>query len=326
MTPSELEAGLEAEASASMKRGMALATHATPVALREAIDCFDRAIALRGQQPLDAVPGYRYGLAAGWLNRAEALMALGTLDDLHQALQACDRAIALLAALPLDVDVRVRRRLVIAWQNRGLVLQRLSPAPPDDESEQAFRTAAELLTTGRASAIPDHARLQLVVCGNLASCLAARGTESAAAAAHSWALRALRSVAALAADDDEEMAAAWLHAQHARCRAIAVQAEATTDESRRAGLFDEAVDAVDESLEVARGWEARGRTRFRALAQDLVRFGCRVYHAHQPRFLTEFVLENLDAARSSGGFVGSADMRETALESLWLTFRQAPRR
>jgi hypothetical protein len=83
-----------------------------------------------------------------------------------------------------------------------------------------------------------------------------------------------------------------------------------------------ATDAVDEGLAIARQWEQRGVDRFRGLAYDLVRFGTRVYRLYQPQFLSEFVLENLDPARSSGAYVGSPEMRAAALESLWLSFRR----
>ena len=84
-------------------------------------------------------------------------------------------------------------------------------------------------------------------------------------------------------------------------------------------------DAVDDGMALARHWERRGVERFRPLAFDLFRFGVRVYHAHQPQFLNEFVLENVDLYAASGAFVGSPEMRAATLESLWLSLR-APRR
>jgi hypothetical protein len=87
----------------------------------------------------------------------------------------------------------------------------------------------------------------------------------------------------------------------------------------------EATDAVDEGMAFARYWERRGVDRFRPIAFDLFRFGVRLYHAHQPQFLNEFLLENLDPASSSGDFVGSPEVRAATLESLWLLLRH-PRR
>jgi hypothetical protein len=74
-------------------------------------------------------------------------------------------------------------------------------------------------------------------------------------------------------------------------------------------------------MALARYWEHRGVERFRPVAFDLFRFGVRLYHAHQPQFLNEFLLENLDPAASSGAFVGSPEVRAATLESLWLSLR-----
>ena len=50
-------------------------------------------------------------------------------------------------------------------------------------------------------------------------------------------------------------------------------------------------------MKLARHWEARGEGRFHDLAGELFRFGARVYQMHQPHFLSEFLLENLDPLR-----------------------------
>jgi hypothetical protein len=67
------------------------------------------------------MPVHAYGLAACWLNRAEALTRLGAA---HRALAlgAYDEALALLRPLPLGDDARFCKRLAIVHQNRALVL------------------------------------------------------------------------------------------------------------------------------------------------------------------------------------------------------------
>jgi len=328
MAPTAEEHELDAEASRLMKQGMALASHATLSSLAEAISCFDRAIALRERLPLHATPEHRCGLAAGWLNRAEALTARGSDIDLEDAVRAYDAALALLGELPLDVDPRVRRRLVIAWQNRGLVLQRQASEHPPAAAEavRCLRHAVTLIDDEAATAISDHARIRVTVWANLASVLTSVGTVAAMTEARAAADQVLGSLDNDALDRDESAATVFLSAQHVLCRATGrlLEADSVFGDERRA-LFEKASDAVDDALALARRWEAKGVDRFRPLAADLVRFGCRVYAMHQPQFLNEFVLENLDPSQSSGAFVASPDMRAAALESLWLSFRRPGR-
>ncbi|MEO7275888.1 MAG: hypothetical protein ABIX28_06370, partial [Vicinamibacterales bacterium] len=112
---------LDQQASVLMKQGIGLLAAGGAASVPEALGCFDQALALRMQLPVE-VPGFRYGLAAGWLNRAEALMLSGDAASAGEAIEACDQAIALLRALPLDADPRFPRRLAIAYQHRGLAL------------------------------------------------------------------------------------------------------------------------------------------------------------------------------------------------------------
>src|SRR5262245_47488499 len=102
-----------------MKRGLRLVGAGNPDAIVEALRCFDDALERRRRLPIDAVPVLRYGLAACWLNRADALMRLG---EVPLALGAFDEAIVLLRTLPLEDDPRFARRLAIACHNRGLAL------------------------------------------------------------------------------------------------------------------------------------------------------------------------------------------------------------
>jgi hypothetical protein len=71
----------DARASSFMKEGIRLlqSEHDAEAALL----CFDRARELRSRLPTD-VPIHAYGLAACWLNRAEALTGLG---HAHHALR-----------------------------------------------------------------------------------------------------------------------------------------------------------------------------------------------------------------------------------------------
>ncbi|MEI9960210.1 MAG: hypothetical protein WDM76_03475 [Limisphaerales bacterium] len=62
-----------------MKRGIVLLNANMPASLAEAVQCFDRAIELRRTLPLHENLLFRYGLAAGWMNRGDALTRLGEI-------------------------------------------------------------------------------------------------------------------------------------------------------------------------------------------------------------------------------------------------------
>jgi hypothetical protein len=312
------------QASRLMKRGMACLDAGTAEAWAEAIPFFDRAIEIRRRLPLDRNPMFRYGLAAGWMNRADALTRLGGADNLDAAMTAYDEAIAALDDLPLDASPLFRRRFAVAWQNRGLTSERRGGSLALDEAARSLDAAIAALSAPEADAIDDRDVLLAVAWMNRARLHAAADTPDESECARLAAHAAIALVRVIE-HSDELAAEAALHARHVLCRAMARTIEALPEGAAPADDLAEATDAVDEGMALARYWEQRGVDRFRPLAFDLFRFGVRVYHAHQPQFLNEFLLENLDPAASSGAFVGSPEMRATTLESLWLSFR-GPRR
>lgn len=321
MTREEIEA-LDARASVFMKRGMALVTERTVPALREALDCFAQAIALREQIPLDVVPGYRYGLAAGWMNRAEAFTALGDPESRQHAVDAYDRALDILAPLSL-LNSRIRRRAIIAHQNRGLAL--VAVARPDDAVD-ALQSAAAIADDTTVAWPADVTDLRAAVWSNLGKAWLESARRDAAQEARRAARHALGAIDVARVETDVDVATAALMARHVWCRAVAqLLAEDTAMDGPSAlPLVHEATDAVDEGLAIARAWEQRGVDRLRTMATDLVRFGIRVYQRYQPQFFDEFVAEHFTAAGAASAWLGSADMRAAALESLWLSF-QIPR-
>src|SRR5262245_6728094 len=103
-----------------MKRGIELLNQGSMEGAAEALGLFESALSLRRQLPIDAVPLFRYGLAACLLNRADVLVRLGGGDNLAAALDGYDEATSLLRSLPLGDDPRFARRLAMAHQNRGI--------------------------------------------------------------------------------------------------------------------------------------------------------------------------------------------------------------
>jgi tetratricopeptide (TPR) repeat protein len=316
--PADVQA-IDAQASVLMKRGIRLLTDAQPDAVSEALGCFDRALELRSRLPIDEVPVFRYGLAACWLNRADALMRLGDAARIADALRAFDEGIAVLGGLPLGEDARFPRRLAMAHHNRGLAL--CVQGRPAAEAVAAFSDAIAILDHDHAALISDRQYLRAVVWMNLANARASEGTTESDTLAGDAALQAIALVADLEAHD-VDAAEVGLKARHVLCQTIATRLSlpTATDETMPDDVH-EATDIADDGLGLVRRWEQQGVVRFRAIALDLFRFGARVYARYQPQFLNEFVLDNLDPGQSSADYVGSAEMRSAAHEALGLSGR-----
>jgi tetratricopeptide (TPR) repeat protein len=141
--PGPLESeGVQADAQASvlMRRGVQLMTEDRPAAVSEALACFDQALDLRSSLPLDESPPLRHGLAACWLNRADALMRLGGAPQVAEAVRSCDKAIELLRTLPLDAAAITDPPylLAVVWVNLAGILS----AQGTSESEARALSAA----------------------------------------------------------------------------------------------------------------------------------------------------------------------------------------
>lgn len=304
--PSDVSA-IDAQASVLMKRGIALMAEERPGAASEALARFDEALDLRSGLRLEESPVLRYGLAACWLNRADALMRLGGGPQVAEAVRSCGEAITQLRGLPLADDPRFSRRLAMAHHNRGMFLLAHGGAPA--EAVEEFLASIAVLEHEHATQIEDRRQLLAVIWMNLAGLQASEDTDESAAAARVAAARVLGLVAGLETDDPAA-AEVGLHARHALCRTYAGRLVATGGNADAMPEdAHEATDVVDEGLALVRQWEQRGVTRFRRVAADLFRFGARVYLRYQPQFLEEFMNENLDPARSSMGFVEDPELQ-----------------
>lgn len=275
-------------ASQWMKRGIALLHQNTTDSLTEALRYFDRAIAVRQTLPISENAWYRYVLAAGWMNRADALTRLGTRSNLTEALRSYEKALVLLQTLVPASNPLFPRRLALAWMNRGVTLQ--AQGSPDglraaltsfERAISILRHAAEADPSLLASALTNYGNVLLQVSPSQFL----QGKTSANEA-----------LALLAGLEEEQIVAAevGLKARHALCRALALQLTETSASPASSQLVEEATDAVEDGLKLAHSWEAQGNKRLRGLSLELFRFGARIYQLHQPQFLAEFVLEQLD--------------------------------
>jgi hypothetical protein len=309
--PQEIEA-TDARASSFMKEGIRLMESGNDP--NAALLCFDRALELRRQLPTE-VPIHAYGLAACWLNRAEALTCLGPAQY-ALALRAYDEGLALLRSLPLGEDARFPKRFAIAHQNRALVLAAQNP-PATADAVAGLADAIVVLDHAEAMDAAERDYLLAVVWMNLANIQASAATIKSDLAAGDAARQALALVRARE-NEDAAAAEAGLKARHVLCqiagRRLSVGAES---ETVRADVND-ATDLADEGLDLVREWERRGVDRFRHLASDLLRFGARVYSDYQPHFLDEFLIEQLDPRQSADSYVQSREMQDAAREILLL--------
>jgi len=281
MTPDE---EIDFQASTLMKRGIALLADTRPGAGAEALANFDRALDLRRRLPLDD-PRFRYGLAACWLSRADALGRSDGTEERGAALRAYDEAIELLRGLPLDADPRYRRRLAIAHQNRGRALLGRGEEQGGDATE-AFAAAIALLEDDRASRIDDRQYLLAAVWTNLAGARLADGAPGPTALARDAAARAIPLVADLERTN-ADAADVGLRARHILCLALARRLEGA-DTPTFAEVHG-ATNAVDDGLALVNDWERRGVARFRQIRADLFAFGTLIYRMYQPQLLDGFI-------------------------------------
>lgn len=302
-----------------MKRGIALLEENTISSLKQAIGCFDKAIELRSGLPLDANNRFRYGLAAGWMNRGDALTRLASSEHFTEAVRSYDEALKYLCFLPLDEDVLFRKRLAIAWINRGTTL--LAQGRNLNEARRSFDEGIALLGHEQTAALPE--RNQLLGCAwmNRGNTLL-RLAKPEPRAAYEAAKTALKFIIG-AESVDTVSAEAGFKARHVLCQAIVLLAEEhSKNEPAAKEWVMEAMDAVDEGLKLAREWEMKNVVRFRPLAGELFCFGVRAYQMYQPQFLGEFILESLDPSQSPGA-MANGRMHLEALRALWRELRES---
>jgi hypothetical protein len=122
-------------------------------------------------------------------------------------------------------------------------------------------------------------------------------------------------------DQQPGMADVALKARHALCRAAAARLAEARPENEVKELVAEATDAVDEGLAIARLWEERGLPAFKPIEAELFQFGTQIYQKHQPQFLAEFVLENLDPERSPAAARASVPMVQAGMEAIARTLQ-----
>jgi hypothetical protein len=290
-----------------LRNGQALEARNTAESVAGAVRSYEKAVALLRALPVEQV---RRELAIAWMNFGNARQKQMDATAHPDAVRAYDDAIALLSAINAPEDFALRNSIGAAWMNRGHALHRQG---------NAAAIAAALESHDHAIA-----QLQSLPLGENRSFLinlAAAWMNRAHAllsfefpdsvAAHEAALKTIQ----LTSDGmhtDPVIADVSLRARHALCGALSQQ----LSKKATAELIAETGDIVDESLALVRHWEKQGEQHFRPLALAIFRFGTQFYHAYQPQFLAEFILECVDPKGLTGALFESDELRAIALSTL----------
>jgi tetratricopeptide (TPR) repeat protein len=290
-----------------LRRGQAFETQGSPDTLTQALVCYEQVVALL--QTIPATDAVRE-LGIAHMNRGNALQKQGRRDE---AVRAYDAAIDCLQPLATAGDQSALNSMGAAWMNRGHALQ-LAGSPA--ALAEALRSHDEAIALLSKLPLAEHPAYRANLAGawlNRAQVLLA-DTQPDFVAART-ALTTALDLAQPAERVDPLAAEISLKLRHALCAALTRQL-AARPAGLQAQLVAETGDTIDAAMELIRHWE-QGRTRsFRPLAGVLYRFGAQFYLAHQPQFLAEFLLENLDPACAPGAMPGAAELHAVAAEAI----------
>lgn len=273
----------------------------------EALKKFETAIALREAMDWRSDPLVAWGLAAGWLNRGDALYFSG---ETGESLASLDRAIEVMGALPLAENPAYVDRLLLAWINRGT---RAGELGRNDLAEASFAAAESLLEIWGRETYDARRLLAAMFHGNRARWQLSRGESIVALEDARRAIEVLSPVTT----NHPEIARVAVMARGVLCRALAALLEIPGGAGLSEDWIAEATDATEEALALVKRHGFAGE-----LVTDLVRYGALIYRACQPHFLGEFACEwlSLDALR------GDVVLRREMLDSLRFARAQAEAR
>jgi len=293
-----------------INRGITQLGNPVAEAAAEAIRNFDEAIALRKELPAGPENQFRYGLADAYMHRA---VALGRSNSHAEAVSALESAIAVMRELPIDENDWFRHQLAIAQMNRAAALQ----AQGADFLVQAIGAMDETIALLKGQRILERNEGKHLLAAayiNRAGLLLAAGTVDQAHAAKD-AITEARALTDSLEKTEPAFADLGIKSRHAYSRLAGfLLSESGVSSDADKALVDSATDAVDEGLALWREWEQRGVGAFRQISSQLFQFGCMLYLQHQPHFLAEFVLENLDPKRSPLAVISTPFMQQTGVE------------
>ncbi|MFD2256574.1 hypothetical protein ACFSSA_07800 [Luteolibacter algae] len=240
-----------------------------------AIRCFDEAIILRQATDWKSNPADAWGLAAAWINRSDAMRAIGYLPD---AIESLLNAIRAMDFVPLPDHPAYPERLILAWTNLAACHADSLQFQP---AYRAFSHAEELLNTWGRDLTPTRRFLGAMVHTNRARLLLSEGNHIAAWQDASLAVETLRDL-----ETEPEAIPAAIQARGVLCTALAQLLEDPRSAELEQDWIARATDSAEEALILARSVEYQGEW-----LTGLVRYCAKIYRICQPHFLAEFILE-----------------------------------
>jgi tetratricopeptide (TPR) repeat protein len=291
----------------------------------DALEFYDLAILALSSESAGNPP-VRHARGIAWMNRGNALQKNGLSADLIEATRAYDSALQEFESLPHESAPPLRNHLGAAWLNRG---HSLLASGDVTGAAVSFERAANLL---ESLPLEKDVSYRLNLAGartNLAHVLIPTNPERARVLAQA-------SLALLADREHEHLALSEMSLRARRALVMALgeilrrgtgvpsvfpDGDGHDTPAAQTNLANEATDAVDDGLALARELEARGVSQLRPLALRLFRLGAQLYRLHQPHFLAEFVQDNL----TSPAFAADPNFRATATEALDLAMAEVQR-
>lgn len=315
------------------QRGILLLSANDVSLLPEALWCFEKAIVLRRDLPLDDNPWFRWGLSAGWMNRGDVLTRMGKPELLDEAVRSYDEAIRHLEKIPLRENDGVPGphphpggRHALAWMNRAVALRAQGTPESREEALRSLERARHLLEAYATPGVPLNPVMLATLEVNRAALLLEMSPPQMLGALQA-AEEALSLGQPQQEQTDPEAAEVGLKARHVYCHAVAMLLESPPVDARFAdGWIMQATERVEEAMALAALWKGQSEL-FETLRLELFHYGCRIYLAYQPQFMAEFLLDVLDPERGSPLHSSQVeDLHAAGLEALALAAEVLKRR
>lgn len=293
-------------------RGVAQLAMNDPEAPERALASFDEAIAIRNRTEQPRSTADQWGLAANWLNRADALAFLGGAPRLAEAIEATRAAREALAALDTVDDPSFCVHHALTWMRESELSARRwieFRSGAKDGICEGFHRAVEILRPAAEEDRGEARRVLAAVLTNLSRTRLYIG-EAGSSEGEAEALEALDRVG----DAEERFVEAALLATTARLTASLHVANSPQWHDRAI----EITDLVEEGLAVVAKWRKAGvgLAFDEELVAELLGLGAEGYLAAAPHFLNDFLLDQLDPERSDDHFSDLGACHEVAMRVL----------
>lgn len=252
--------------------------------------------------------------AVAAMNRGHESTQRNDRESLIEACSEYESAIDDLRDLPLSENPGWANSLGAALMNRAALLHRIHGTARAGETLGVFSEAIAVLSPIPVESQPwAHRNLAGTLVNRANLLLDLQQTDKALKDVES-ALKLVKPGAATIRIDAEIA----IKAQRALCDALGqliVGPDVCQDT-----IADRASTAVDDALALVRQWRIPGERSLDEIGIRFFRFGVELYRRHQPQFLSEFVLENVDVNnRDQDSF--SRELRAIAWEPLTQALR-----